>query len=164
MTSQTFNDKIVALRGQMFRFARSILGSSEQAEDVVSELIERLWRDRAKLTTISNVSGYVIRATRNCALDHLRRERPSVSINSIELQSPQSSHESSKDTIDMVQMAISQLDDRHREVIHLKDIEGYDNGEIAEIMELKVDSVRMLLSRARAELRGEILKIMSYEK
>lgn len=139
----------------MFRFARSILGSPHDAEDVVSTLLECLWRERSRLDGISNVEGYVIRAVRNCSIDYMRRKSPGVDVDTLSIEYDD---EGQRDTLQMVQFAISRLSERHRTVIHLKDIEGYSNDEIAEIIGGESSSVRMILSRARAALREEIVR------
>ena len=59
-----FSRHIVPLRDRMFRYAHSLLLSSDEAEDVVHDLLERLWRDREGLDACRNLSAFVLTAVR----------------------------------------------------------------------------------------------------
>lgn len=64
-----------------------------------------------------------------------------------------------KETIEIVKQALSQLDDRERTIVVLRDIEQMSYFEIAEAMELELGTVKSRLSRARKSLR-KILEAM----
>jgi RNA polymerase sigma factor (sigma-70 family) len=62
----------------------------------------------------------------------------------------------------VIRKAIDSLPRKQREVVHLKDVEGYEIKEIAEILSMRENVVRVVLSRARKELRRIIEKTMNY--
>ena len=62
----------------------------------------------------------------------------------------------------VIRQAIDSLPRKQREVVHLKDVEGYEIKEIAEILSMRENVVRVVLSRARKELRQKIEKTMNY--
>ena len=57
---------------------------------------------------------------------------------------------------------ISELPERQRIVIHLRDVEGYEFEEIARIIESDETSVRVNLSRARKRIKEQLLNAMNY--
>ena len=71
----------------------------------------------------------------------------------------------SADLTDMASLTrriISSLPDKQRVVIHLRDVEGYDIEEIAEVLGMDEANVRMNLSRARKSVRDELTKLINY--
>ena len=62
----------------------------------------------------------------------------------------------------LTQQLIATLPDKQRTAMHMRDVEGYEIEEIAEVMEIDSASVRMNLSRARKYIREELLKVMNY--
>ncbi|MGA2173116.1 MAG: sigma-70 family RNA polymerase sigma factor [Sedimentisphaerales bacterium] len=58
-----------------------------------------------------------------------------------------------KELCDLVQKALGQLDDEHRTIIVLRDIEGMDYAQIADVLAMELGTVKSRLSRARAALR-----------
>ncbi len=142
----------------MVRFATTILHSQAEAEDVTSDVIEKLWRQRERLDNERNIESLFMTATRNACYDHIRKRRESEEID--ERVMPAISPSEARDTIEMMRYAISRLEPRQREVIHLKDIEGYSTAEIATIYEIEEPNVRQILSRGRKELRLIVIKLM----
>ncbi|MFI3261603.1 MAG: sigma-70 family RNA polymerase sigma factor [Rikenellaceae bacterium] len=160
MTITEFNIYIENIRGQMLRFAVAILQSEPDAQDVVSGVVERLWKEREKLKVGPSSVSFAMTAVRNGCYDRLRfkkrwrYEEPNERNYSYEQSIDVS------DKINMVRHAISLLPDRQREVLHLKDIEGYETKEIACIFNIEETNVRMILSRARIALKNIIIKHM----
>ena len=61
-------------RHRLYRFARTLLGRGDEAEDVVHDVLERLWRRHESLH-VENPEAFAMTAVRNAAIDHLRRSR-----------------------------------------------------------------------------------------
>ena len=66
------------------------------------------------------------------------------------------------DITNITQRAIALLPEKQRIAIHLRDVEGYEIEEIAEVTESDCNSVRMNLSRARKSVREQIINAMNY--
>jgi RNA polymerase sigma-70 factor (ECF subfamily) len=64
------------------------------------------------------------------------------------------------ETRQLVEEGLDALDDDHRSVIVLRDIEGFDYQQIAEILELPVGTVKSRLHRARMELRDRLKRVL----
>lgn len=160
MQEPQFHTDVLPLRDKMYRFARSILLRTDEAEDVTHDTLERLWRGREQLAQCRNIEAFVMTALRNGCYDRLRRRKlreyatesyPVVAV----------ADESSRwsDRV-LVTEAMKQLSESQREVLHLKDIEGYETHEIAEMMSTAENQIRMILSRARKRLREVLIKMM----
>lgn len=149
---------LVGLRDRMYRYARSILGTSPEAEDAAHDTLERLLKRRAELALCRNIDAFALTALRNCCIDRLRsrhlEEPPSE-----RLATPTEEVERWS-TRELVRTAMDRLPLRQREVLHLKEIEGYSTHEIAQMISTEENQVRTILSRGRKALREEVEKLM----
>lgn len=158
MTDREFDIYIGELRGRMMRFAITIIHHREDAEDIVSQVSERLWRERERLIEGSSAVAYAMTSVRNSCYDHSRyRQRHKQEELSERYESRDVSQEH-RDRVELVRWAMSRLPDRQREILHLKDIEGYSTKEIAQIYQAEEPNIRMILSRGRCALRDIIIK------
>lgn len=162
MTEREFTQIVYPLKDKMFRFAFTLLKQREQAEDVVQNVFVSLWKWRL-LKSPTNIEAYIMRSVRNASLDLIRRRKYQSD------EDPCEEFEIPKDAPlwdekRIVRTALMQLNERQRLVVQLKDIEGYDNEEVAQIMDISVDNVRMILCRGRKELKEKILKIYDYQR
>ena len=165
MKESEFIRLVMPLRDRMFRYAQSLVLSS--AEDVVHDLLERMWRDRERMELPQHVGAFVMTAVRNRCCDLLRRRQADVR----RLAQVKASSEWVTESVaqrwearEVVRRAMASLPERQREVIHLKEIEGFRTCEIAEVIGCDEAQVRVILSRGRAALRGILQKLMNDER
>ena len=154
-----FTRYVVPLRDRMFRYAQSLLLCADEAEDVTHDLLERLWRERDRLDGCRDVASFVMVAVRNCCYDRFRsRQAGERRDNAVAGWAERSTTGDAEgwEARDLVRRAMACLPERQREVLHLKDIEGYPTREIAEIAACDEAQVRVILSRARV---GFVLQI-----
>jgi len=152
-------------KNKMFRYAFSIIGNRYEAEDIVQEAIIKIWKRMNKFSEIDNKEAWVITIVRNLAIDKLRakKKKQTSDINdyfhlSDNAPSPDIKLEQ-KDAVLKVAEIMGSLQEMQREIITLRDIEGYTYQEIADIMDLKVDQVKVYLFRARKILREKLAPI-----
>lgn len=162
-----FTRQVTPLRDRMYRYAQSLLLSAAEAEDVVQDLLERLWSDRDRLDECRNIGSFVMTSVRNRCYDRLRqrqaRERRDGGV--AELAERQTAADAeSWEARDMVRRAMSELPERQREVLHLKDIEGYPTHEVAQTVGCDEAQVRMILSRARQGLKEKLKTMIDHER
>lgn len=158
MEQTEFDIRIVPLRDRLYRFARTLLGRGDEAEDVVHDVLERLWRRHESLH-VENPKAFAMTAVRNAAVDRLRRSRTTEEL---PLSLPADEQTGAWSDREMVRRALALLPLRQREVLHLKEIEGYPTHEIAALLTTDEAQVRVLLSRGRMRLRRELEKLMNY--
>lgn len=160
-TSDRYTQLILSVKDTIYRLALSLMGSSVEAEDVVQDIYEKVWRARDKVLSEHYPRAYVCRMTRNLAIDRLRARRVTVD----QYLGESADGERDVEITDMAQytrQVIAQLPERQRVAIEMRDIEGYEIEEIAEILDCDTASVRMNLSRARKRVREEVLKAINY--
>ena len=143
----------------MFRLACSILGQSDEARDMMQDVAERILRRQEDLEDVRNMDSFLARAVRNACIDRIRRRRettPKIP------DMPDDRNPDRWSDRQLVHKAMARLPERQRLTVHLKDIEGYSNKEIADILETDETNVRTLLSRGRKALRDIIEKEIGY--
>ena len=143
----------------MFRLACSILGRSDEAQDMMQDVAERILRRQEDLEDVRNMDSFLARAVRNACIDRIRRRRETTP------KIPDVPDDRSVDRWSdrqLVHKALARLPERQRLAVHLKDIEGYSNKELAGILETDETNVRTLLSRGRKALRDIIEKEIEY--
>ncbi|WP_108879506.1 sigma-70 family RNA polymerase sigma factor [Anderseniella sp. Alg231-50] len=140
----------------VFRLSARVLGNAADAEDVTQEAFVKLWRDPPVLRNQAALKGWIVRVARNLAIDRLRRAR-NTSDSELELLVDPSTapdgHLRHGQAADEVSAAMAQLPERQRTALQLTYFEALGNQETASIMEVSVEAVESLLSRARRSLR-----------
>ena len=145
-----------------------MLGSSEEAKDVVQEVMIKVWNGREQMAEVQNMEAWCMRITKNLSLDKLR-SRQRRATDSIEegfevRQEALSPHENTElnESMLRINQLIAALPEKQRQVIHLRDIEGYSYNEICEMLELDISQVKVSLFRARNAVREKLVKMNAY--
>jgi len=159
MNSQQFNSQILTLSDKMFRLAKSILRSSEAAEDAVQELSMKLWEKRNKLDDVENMQAFTLRAMRNLCLDTIRQRHDEDELPAeMEFVEPNPYEQvEQSDLAARVREMIDRLPELQRTIIRMRDVEGMELSEIALITSLTENAVSVNLSRARQKIREKII-------
>jgi len=166
-------DIIKANNRRLYRLARGILRNDGEAEDVVQETYVRAFTRLNDFRGESSLSTWLSRIAMNEALGRLRRERPGVEISSL----PQGALEAQiiqfplmlatddpeksmaqREIQHVVEGAIDELPEPFRIVFITRVLEGMNVEETAEILDLKEETVKTRLHRARAMLRENVEK------
>lgn len=166
MVARDFKTSVLPVSNKLLRFATHFLKDENEAKDVVQDVFLKLWQKRDNLNEIENIDAFAMRMTRNRCLDVIRARKVvpidaetdrKLKEESVDVHSQIELSESAK----QIKMLINRLPDLQRTVMHLRDIEQLTYEEIAEATELKVNAIRVNLSRARKKVRDEFLKINS---
>lgn len=164
--NQEFSIQFKSFRDKVFRFAKSIVNDHEDAKDIVQDLFEKLWNMRDELNKYNNMEALSIKMTRNLCLDKLKHEKQKrLKLQDMALNGktqPDGKDYEQKDTSEVIRSLINQLPDKQKMIIHLRDVEGYEYPEIAEIMDMDINAVRMNLSRGRKTIKERLIKTMNY--
>jgi RNA polymerase sigma factor (sigma-70 family) len=169
MTRAEFDNLIKQQSRQLYGFAFRILRNQEEAEDVVQEIYIKLWKMGNKLDEYKSIDALAIAMTRNYCIDLLRKQKHIYSgdFNASDFQnfsapSPQEQLENSESG-EILNKIIENLPQAYREIIKLKEIEGASYEEIAEKTDQNINTLRVILSRARKIIRDEYKKYQ-YER
>jgi RNA polymerase sigma-70 factor (ECF subfamily) len=168
MDIEAFETRILPSKNKLFRFAMKFLGNEEEAKDVVQEVFIRVWNGREQMNEVNNWEAWCMRITRNLSLDRLRsltRKRTQPIGETFEVRNEAlTPYERTElhESMQRIGEFISTLPEKQRQVIHLRDVEGYSYNEICEILELDMNQVKVNLFRARNSVREKLMKMNAY--
>lgn len=166
MNQSEFITVTTPFKDRIFRLAKRLLVSTEEAEDATQEVLVRLWNNRQKLNTYSSVEALAVTITKNYCLDQLKSKRATemriVHSNYTDGQAGLQQQAEDRDSLDWVEKIINTLPEQQKLIVQLREIEEYEFEEIAKIMDMNETAVRVALSRARKVIREELVKKHSY--
>lgn len=154
---EALGELFVEFGDMVFRSAYRLTRSSADAEDVTQDVFVRLPRALGGFAgTSENFGGWLRRIAVRQTLTHLRsgRRRREVTVEGVANLFAASDDAVNRLTIDA---ALARLSDEHRLVFLLKEVEGYEHREIAELLDISIPNSEVRLHRARRELR-ELLR------
>ncbi|WP_283686331.1 RNA polymerase sigma factor [Dysgonomonas sp. Marseille-Q5470] len=162
MELEKFKSDVVPLRNKLQNVAKNMLANEVDAEDAVQETFLRLWNQRSQLSNHPNVGGFAIQTLKNICIDKLRAERHNVSLDGISIAgnsiTPYTFTEQ-QDSVLIIRNIIDSLPETQCHIITLRDVDGYELGEIAAIIGSEESTVRVNLSRARKAVRDKFLSM-----
>lgn len=156
---------IFNIRNKLYRFAARIVGSSDEAEDVVQEVFMKVWQQRDELNEIRNLEAWSMTLTKNMSLDKLRskhRRTESISTDLSLVAPPSVASLEAQDLATQIQTIMAQLPENQRQCMHLRDVEGLNYDEIAAILQLSLAQVKTNIHRARNFVRSKINDIPNF--
>jgi RNA polymerase sigma-70 factor (ECF subfamily) len=166
MNLAEFQISVYPLKNKLFRFARKILEQTEEAEDVVQDVFIRLWNKREKLDEYRSVEALAMITTKNICLDKKKSKRyPVENFENNREFLENMPHDPGADHSDIlygVRQAMKQLPEQQQQIIHLRDVEGFEYEEIAEILNMNENAIRVALSRGRKRVRELITNTKTY--
>lgn len=171
MTKEEFKSHVLPIKGKLFRLAVTMLNSRQEAEDTIQDAYLKLWNMREKISQYNSIEALAVTMTKNLCLDKLRsyrnRKQNDSGLEHLEISATGRSDPAEmtelNESLQYVHEIIRKLPDRQRMIIHLRDIEQHSYEEIAEMTGLKINNIRVALSRARKSVRNEYLKKQNYE-
>jgi RNA polymerase sigma factor (sigma-70 family) len=166
MNQKAFLQIVMPFRDKVFRLAKRLLVSQEEAEDATQDLYMKLWNNRIQLETYNNVEAYAMTITKNYCLDRLKSKQAgnlSLVHSNFSSSSPDLQQALEiQDSVNMVQDLINELPEQQKMVIQLRDIEQYDYDEMERILDMSQAAIRTNLSRARKSIREGLMQKHQY--
>lgn len=166
MNQKVFLNTVMPFKDKVFRLAKRLLVSQDEAEDATQELYLKLWKNRKELASYRNIEAFAMTMTKNYCLDRLKSKQASnlslVHSNYKENNSSLQKKIEVQDAIKKVHEGIAKLPEQQRMVIQLRDIEGYEFKEIEEMLQMKPTAIRVALSRARKTIREQLIQQDAY--
>lgn len=154
---------------QVYNLCLRMTGDPEDAMDLSQEAFLKAWRGLRFYKFESAFSTWLYRLTSNVCIDHLRRQkrRPAVSLTvgdeEEELDVPDTEplpeeQVLQNETQSAVAAAMNQLEEEFRLILTLRVVEERSYEEIADILDLKVGTVKSRIARARIKLKKILLQ------
>lgn len=144
------------MRLQLRRMAGSILGNDDEAEDALHDAFCRLWTSYKDINSEADARRLSYTLVYNTSIDCLRRSkahggRKVELLNDIEYEGEDKGYEEVYSEV--VKLAMKCLNEKQLAVFRLHDLENRGYAEVAEILDMTQENVRMTLSRARKMIR-----------
>ncbi len=155
-----FREILFRYQSGIYTFSFRLAGTKDVAEDIVQETFLRLFRASENMTTDSNVRAYLYRISRNLCIDYLRKKKPVLLEDIVQVCSDPTPFEllKRKEEKQQIRELINLLPERQKSAIVLRHTEELTYQEIADVMSCSVSSVESLLVRGRKELRNALKK------
>ncbi len=163
----SFQIDILPLKNELFRLALRIVMNREEAEDVVQETMLKVWSRREQWSKIESIEAFCMTICRHQALDRVKRmefqQRTDMDtapdVQDISYLSNPEEQAVQRDRIRLVRTLISQLPEKQRSCMQLRDIEGKSYRDIATIIGITEEQVKVNIFRARQKIKEQFQKI-----
>ena len=166
MTQTEFLNVVMPFKDKVFRLAKRLLVSREEAEDATQEVLLKLWNNKTKIAEYKNVEAFSMTMTKNYCFDRLKSKQSKnlkiVHSNYEEKNTPLQKQVELNDSVSWVAKIIEDLPEQQKMIIQLRDIEDYDFDEIAKMLDMNNTAIRVALSRARKTIREKLTNTHSY--
>ena len=166
MTEEKFISLILPLRDRLFRIAWHITRNREESEDIVQDVMIRIWNKESELQQIENMEAYCYTMVKNLALN-----RMDLKVNQhMDLEDKQELWRGDEPLLQLEQnerlrlllQLMEQLPGPQRDIIQLRDVEGMSYSEIALTLRLTEEQVKVYLFRARKKIKELYLRLDGY--
>ena len=156
MRQNKFSATILPIIDKLFRLALSITGNKEDAEDVVQDVLLHIWK-REDWEEIENIEAYCFRSARNRALDTI-----ALKYNQLEalpddfdypVQEDIVQRVEAQEQIDRMEKWLEKLPEKQQTIFRLREVEELSYKEIASILNIKEEQVKIILFRLRRKLK-----------
>lgn len=167
MKQAEFLNVVMPFKDKLYRLAKRLLVSSEEAEDATQEILLKLWSKKKAMESYNNVEAFAMTMTKNFCLDRLKSKQAGnlklVHSNyGDEGATSLQKQVEARDSISWVEKIMEELPEQQKMVLQLRDVEQYEYDEIEELLGMKPTAIRVALSRARKTVREKLMQKHSY--
>ena len=170
MKKISFQNDILPLKNELYRLALRITLNPAEAEDVVQDTMIKVWNRREQWDEIESIEAFCLTICRNLSLDRMRKlENQNQSLEEGEHDSPDPSYASNpeeqamqRDRVELIRRLINELPEKQRSAMHLREFEGKSYKEIASIMAISEEQVKVNIFRARQAIRQKYIESEKY--
>ena len=167
MKKVSFRNDVLPLKNQLFRLALRITLSREEAEDIVQDTMIKVWDKRYEWSNIDSIEAYSLRICINLSLDRMKkRDNQNDSLEEEQLDTVHASTPQDRlidqDRLRVVKEIVDSLPEKQRSCMQLRDFEGKQYKEIADILGITEEQVKVNIFRARQAVKQRFQKIEQY--
>jgi RNA polymerase sigma-70 factor (ECF subfamily) len=170
MKKISFRNDVLPLKNELYRLALRITLNPAEAEDIVQETMIKVWNRREQWDNIESIEAFCLTICRNISLDKMRKmENQNQSLEEGEHDAPDQSYASNpeeqamqQDNLKLIRRLINALPEKQRSAMQLRDFEGKSYKEIAQIMDISEEQVKVNIFRARQTIRQKFLETEEY--
>lgn len=166
MQEISFRNDILPLKDKLFRLALRITLDRAEAEDVVQDTMIRVWNKRDEWQQFESVEAYCLIVAKNLAIDRSQKK----DAQNVELTPkwrkkrihPAYDRLVNNERMKIIHRLIDELPEKQRLIMQLRDIEGESYKDIAKVLQLTEEQVKVNLFRARQKVKQRYIEIDEY--
>jgi RNA polymerase sigma-70 factor (ECF subfamily) len=165
MTTTEFEAAVMEHKDRIHSYARGILRDPEDAKDVAQECLIRLWRHRERVEPGPGCRSWLLRSAHNLCVDRIRRRstrretpRDEDALDPTDARPDPERLTWSLEVAGRLEHALLALDPLARSIVLLREVEGLPYEEIAELLDLKMGTLKATLHRVREKLRHALVR------
>ena len=165
MEQKEFLNTILPCKDTLYRLAKRLLVSSDEAEDAVQEVFLKLWKGRDKIHHYRSPEAFAVTMTKNYCLDRLKsRQASNLKIVHTNYKNSDNIEKDVEATegVELVTRIMQTLPEKQKMIMQLRDIEQFEFSEIAQMLSMNETAIRVALSRARKTVREQLIKQYNY--
>ena len=165
MKQRDFLAIVLPIKDKLFRLAKRLLVSDDEAEDAVQEVLLKLWKGKNKISNYKNPEAFAVTMTKNYCLDRLKSKQAGnlkIVHSNFQTNDNLQKRVEANDEVALLFKIMQTLPEKQKMVLQLRDIEQFDFDEIAEMLDSSETTVRVTLSRARKTVREQLIKQYNY--
>lgn len=167
MEEISFRNDILPLKDKLYRLALRITLNRAEAEDVVQDTLVKVWSKRAEWPQLESIEAYCLTVARHLAIDRSQKQdarHAELTAEAREIPDRQTPFETlaQEEQLQLIHRLISNLPEKQRTILQLRDIEGKSYKEIADLLQVTEEQVKVTLFRARQRIRQEYSDIEGY--
>jgi RNA polymerase sigma-70 factor (ECF subfamily) len=163
MSIEVFKERILPMKDKLFRFAFRLLQNVQEAEDTIQDVMAGIWMKRDEWGQWKSLEAYCMTATRNNCVDRMRKrrirqEREEKALDVVSPGQDPQERMMSKEMVYRIRKCMTNLPENQQLVIQLREIEGFSYNEIAEVLDMSMEQVKINLFRGRNAIKKSITK------
>lgn len=158
--TEDFNRRMAPLRDELKDIASRMTRDDDRADDVVQEVMIKLWSMRESLGEQDNVKALAITIMRNKLNDLWRHDKLEQGKTlGAEPIGEDGRKAEMKDEVNLIKEIVAHLPSLQQQIFRMKEIDGYSTDEICQITGCSAESLRQNLSRARRKIREDYIRL-----
>ena len=157
MTVKEYNKSVETYSDNIYRFVLKNIRDTERAKDIVQDTFEKVWKNHSDISYLK-VKSYLFSTAYHTLIDSIRRDKYKAGWEDAD-DNKYVTNETYSDINEVLHQALEKLPPDQKNVILLRDYEGYNYKEIAEITNLSESQVKVYIFRGRQFLKNYIGKI-----
>lgn len=168
MRNISFRNDVLPLKDILYRLALRITMDPEEAKDIVQDTLIKIWNRRESLSEIESIEAFSLTICRNLALDRVRMLKgknntlDSGYVEKVDSASDPLEKTTLKDRISIVRQLLDNLPEKQKSCMQLRDFEGKSYKEIAAVMGITEEQVKVNIFRARQTVKQKIKEFDNY--
>lgn len=168
MKKVSFRNDVLPLKNELFRLALRITLNRAEAEDIVQDTLIKVWNRREEWNAIDSIEAFSLTVCRNLSLDRIKKKgNDNDSLEDAKAAEPLASSNPQDrmiqtDKVRLIRQIVDGLPEKQRSCMQLRDFEGKTYKEIASVLDISEEQVKVNIFRARQTVKQKYLKLDNY--